>query len=150
MQQWTSEAPNAGFTAPTTTPWLPVPPSARTVNAEGESRQPDSLLNFYKTLLKLRHTEPALMFGDYVTLNPEDPNIFSFLRRVPPGKEGPNIVVALNMSGEKHVLDLSKKDQGIGGKRASVLASNCFPSGKSISLSAIELPAFGTAVLSVQ
>lgn len=148
--QWTSEAPNAGFTTPTATPWLPIPPSARTVNVDVESKQPDSLLNFYKTLLKLRHTEPALMFGDYATLNPEDPNIFSFLRRVPPGKEGHNIVVALNMSGEKHVLDLSKKDQGIGGKSVSVLASNCFPSGKKLSLSSIELPAFGAAVLSVQ
>ena len=71
MQQWTSEAPNAGFTTATATPWLPIPPSARAVNAEVESRQPDSLLNFYKTVLTLRHTEPVLMFGDYVTLNPE-------------------------------------------------------------------------------
>jgi len=148
--QWTSEAPNAGFTTPTATPWLPIPPSARTVNVEVESKQPDSLLNFYKTLLKLRHTEPALMFGDYVTLNPEDPNIFSFLRRVPAGKEGHPIVVAINMSSEKRVLDLNKKGQSIGGKRASVLASNCFPSGTTISLSAIELPAFGAALMSVE
>ena len=148
--QWTSEAPNAGFTTATATPWLPVPPSARTVNVEVESKQPDSLLNFYKTLLQLRHAEPALMFGDYVTLNPEDQSVFSFLRRVPAGKEGHNIVVALNMSGEKRVLDLRKKDQGIGSKSALILASNCFPSGKKLFLSNIELPAFGAVVLSVE
>ena len=34
--QWTSAVPNAGFTAPNVTPWLPVPPSA----AYGECRRP--------------------------------------------------------------------------------------------------------------
>jgi alpha-glucosidase len=148
--QWTPEAPNAGFTTATATPWLPVPPSARTINVEVESKDPDSLLNFYKTLLKLRQTEPALMFGDYITLNPDDPNVFSFLRRVPSGKECRNIVVALNMSGEKRTVDFTKKDQGIGGKNAKVLESNCFLAGKSLSLSSVELPAYGAVVLSVQ
>jgi alpha-glucosidase len=148
--QWTPEAPNAGFTTATATPWLPVPPSARTINVEVESKDPDSLLNFYKTLLKLRQTEPALMFGDYITLNPDDPNVFSFLRRVPSGKEGRNIVVALNMSGEKRTMDFTKNDQGIGGNNAKVLESNCFPAGKALTLSSVELPAYGAVVLSVQ
>jgi alpha-glucosidase len=148
--QWTAEAPNAGFTTATATPWLPVPPSARTVNVEVQTKDPDSLLNFYKSLLKLRRTEPALVNGDYVTLNPDDPHVFSFLRRVPSGKEGRNIVVALNMSGEKRTMDFTKKDQGIGGKNAKVLESNCFDDGKALTLSSVELPAYGAVVLSVQ
>lgn len=148
--QWTADVPNAGFTTATAAPWLPVPPSARTINVDVESKDPDSLLNFYKTLLKLRHTEPALMFGDYVTLNPDDPNVFSFLRRVPSGKEGRNIVVALNMSGEKVTMDFTKKDQGLGGKNAKVLESNCFPAGKALALSGVELPAYGAVLLSVE
>ena len=35
-------------------------------------RTPDSILNFYKQLLALRRTEPALVSGGYVTINPDD------------------------------------------------------------------------------
>src|SRR5215468_3196818 len=89
--QWSSAVPNAGFTAPDVKPWLPIPPNARTVNVEVQSGESESLLNFYKSLLKLRHSEPALMSGDYLTLNPDDPHVFSFLRR--PSSGGRSVVV---------------------------------------------------------
>jgi alpha-glucosidase len=144
--QWTSAVPNAGFTAPNVKPWLPIPSSARTVNVEVESAAPESLLSFYKSLLKLRHTEPALVSGDYVTLNPDDAHVFSFLRR-PPSK-GRSLVVALNMSNQRQTIKFDLTRQNIQEKTGSVLQSN-FDAGSKLDLGAITLPPFGAVVLAL-
>jgi alpha-glucosidase len=88
--QWDG-GPQAGFT--TGTPWLPVPPSAATHNVAAESADPDSQLNFYKRLVKLRRRSPALLHGDYAPLG-DDPQVFAYRRSLP----GETMVVALNMS----------------------------------------------------
>ncbi len=139
--QWTSAAPNAGFTDPTVTPWLPVPPSARTVNVEAESAQRESLLNFYKQLLKLRHTEPALLFGSYVGLTPDDPAVFSFERHIP-ATQGHSLVVALNMSRDPHTVALAPSAHG------KVLCSNYTADGRPLDLTNLALPPFGAVVIS--
>jgi alpha-glucosidase len=144
--QWTSAVPNADFTAPDVKPWLPIPPSARTVNVEVQSGESQSLLNFYKSLLKLRHTEPALISGDYVTLNPDDPHVFSFLRRPPSGR---SVVVALNMSDQKQTVKFDLKKQRVKGNTASVLQSN-FEAAASVDLGAVTLPPFGAILLAVE
>src|SRR5271170_5274852 len=64
--QW-NDSPNAGFSR--ATPWLPVPATYKTHNVASELNDPDSVLQFYKRLLALRHHEPALLDGDYVALN---------------------------------------------------------------------------------
>ncbi len=144
--QWTPAAPNAGFTTPTATPWLPVPPNARTINVETELADPNSLLNFYKGLLKLRHTETALMFGDYKTLNPDDADVFSFERKVPQGGQGRNIVVAMNMSAAVHTV----KFDDVGAKGGVVMQSNYSASGSKVDLGGLELPPFGAVVVAVE
>lgn len=145
--QWTSAVPNAGFTSPDVKPWLPIPPSARTVNVEVQSGEPQSLLTFYKSLLKLRHTEPALISGDYVTLNPDDRHVFSFLRRAPSG--GRSVVVALNMSDQKQTVKFDLKKQNVQGKGVAVLQSN-FEPGDRMSLGAVTLPPFGAILLAIE
>ena len=55
--QWKNEK-NAGFS--THEPWLPVPASYATHNVETESKDPNSVLNFYKRILALRHTNDEL------------------------------------------------------------------------------------------
>ncbi|MGC1684468.1 MAG: alpha-glucosidase, partial [Candidatus Acidiferrales bacterium] len=76
--QWNHDA-NAGFTKGT--PWLPVPPSYTTHNVADEMKDRNSILNFYKALLALRHTNPALLEGTYTALNVDDPDIISYLRQ---------------------------------------------------------------------
>jgi alpha-glucosidase len=144
--QWTAAAPNAGFTMPGATSWLPVPPSARMVNVETELAEKDSLLNFYKRLLTLRHTEPGLITGDYETLNPTDANVMSFLRK--PAK-GRSVLVALNMSAEKQTVSFDLKSQKIGGKNGGILISSFGGEGQ-MDLKKMDLPPFGAVVLSVQ
>ncbi len=89
--QWTG-GPNAGFT--TGKPWLPVPPSATTHNVADEWKDPASVLSFYRQLLALRHSNAALLDGEYLPLVENDPNVVAYLRRA--GKE--TVLVALNLS----------------------------------------------------
>jgi len=102
--QW-DESDNAGFSK--STPWLPVPPTAKTHNVADESKDPDSVLNFYKRVLKLRHTNRALLDGAYVPQNQNDQNVLSYLRAY----KDQAVLVALNMSGaeQKVSFDLSKR-----------------------------------------
>jgi alpha-glucosidase len=102
--QW-NESENAGFS--TAKPWLPVPASYKTHNVASESNNPDSVLQFYKRLLALRRTEPALLDGDYVALDQNNPNVLSYLRRY----KGGAVLVALNMSAmpQKPEFDLSRQ-----------------------------------------
>src|SRR5215207_2593916 len=92
---------HAGFTTPAATPWLPVPPSARTKNVAAQERDASSLLNFYKRLITLRRASPALLDGDYAAVG-NDPHVYAYVRRTP----GQRMLVALNMSGESRALPL--------------------------------------------
>jgi glycosidase len=67
--QWTS-SPNAGFCSDELIPWLPVSPGYETINVDSEKSSPDSLLNCYKALLKLRKETPALHSGSLNLLPP--------------------------------------------------------------------------------
>ncbi len=60
---WTGDATNAGFT--TGTPFRPVAPNAATNNVQAQQADPQSLLNFYRALLKLRNTLPSIARGSY-------------------------------------------------------------------------------------
>jgi alpha-glucosidase len=86
-------------------PWLPVPPSYKTHNVDTEKKDPNSVLSFYRQLLALRHHEPALLEGNYIALNEDDPNVLTFVRQY----KNEAILVALNMSAgqQKLLLDLS-------------------------------------------
>ena len=53
--QW-NDSPNAGFSQ--AAPWLPVPASYKTHNVASELKDPDSVLQFYRRLLTLRHHQP--------------------------------------------------------------------------------------------
>ena len=82
--------------SPQGTPWLPVPPSAKTHNVASELNDPNSILQFYRQLLVLHHQNPALLDGDYVALNQDDPNVLAYLRRY----KNEAVLVVLNMSGD--------------------------------------------------
>ena len=111
--QWDSSK-NAGFT--TGTPWLPVPPTYKTHNVAAESKDQDSVLQFYRQVLKLRHTNQALLYGTYVAVNENDPNVLSYLRVY----KGRRVVVALNMSGLPQKVALPSKSAGFSSARSLI------------------------------
>jgi alpha-glucosidase len=101
--QW-DESDNAGFS--TAAPWLPVPPTYKTHNVADESKDLNSVLAFYKKVLKMRHTNKALLAGSYTPLNENDPNVLSYSRTY----KDQVVLVALNMSGaaQRVSFDLAK------------------------------------------
>jgi alpha-glucosidase len=103
--QWDGSE-NAGFTK--ASPWLPVPPAYKTHNVAAESQEPDSVLEFYKKVLKLRHTNRALLDGSYTALNDSDQNVFSYLRSY----KGETVLVALNMSGSPQKVNFELRKNG--------------------------------------
>jgi alpha-glucosidase len=98
--QW-ANAPNGGFCPPGVRPWLPVNPNyAQGINVADQQDDPDSLLNFYRRLLRLRRATPALRRGDYRALTPRHRDVLLFERSVPEQ----TCVIALNFSARAHSL----------------------------------------------
>jgi oligo-1,6-glucosidase len=77
--QW-DDSPQAGFT--TGTPWLAVNPNHTTVNAAAAVADPDSVYHHYRKLAELRHSEPAVVAGDFTMLLPHDERLYAFTRRL--------------------------------------------------------------------
>lgn len=75
--QWNQEA-HAGFTSGT--PWLPVGRNYAKVNVKVQMEDDDSILCFYKRLIALRNTEPALYAGNYRPLEATG-NVLAYIRR---------------------------------------------------------------------
>jgi alpha-glucosidase len=101
--QWNADA-NAGFTGAGVTPWLPVPPTYATVNVKAEESEPDSLFDWYKTLIRLKKTNPAFAHGDNVMLDTENTRVLSWTRQTP---GAPSIVVSVNFTADPQTVSLS-------------------------------------------
>ncbi|MFI1388038.1 alpha-glucosidase [Streptomyces griseoaurantiacus] len=77
--QWDT-SPHAGFT--TGRPWLAVNPNHDRINAAAQYEDPDSVYHYYRRLIELRHTEPAVADGDFRMLLPHDERVYAFTRRL--------------------------------------------------------------------
>jgi alpha-glucosidase len=143
--QWDTSK-NAGFST-ADRPWLPVPPSAAEYNVSVESREPGSILAFYKRLIALRRSEPALRDGRYVPLNEDDPNVLSFLRKNP--GEGDSVLVVLNMSAEARTVRFALDAFGVREKSPRPLISAPEIGKESTLLAHFTIPAFGVFIGSV-
>ena len=75
--QWDA-TPNAGFTAGV--PWLQVNPNYTEVNVRKETDDPHSVLHFYRNLIFLRQSHPALLLGSFEMLLPEHEQLYAFRR----------------------------------------------------------------------
>lgn len=75
--QWT-DGENAGFT--TGTPWLRLGDDYAVRNAKGESEDPNSILNFYKKMIALRHAHKTFVYGRFEVVQPETPDYFGYRR----------------------------------------------------------------------
>lgn len=138
MQWNTSE--NAGFSD--AKPWLPVPASYKTHNVETELKNADSILNFYKRVLALRHDDPALRDGDYVAINENDHNVLSYLRRY----KDEAVLVALNMSSSPQEVSFDLRSQGIKATTASTLLTTMKTNGDKAPLRSMTLEPFSVYI----
>lgn len=77
--QWDS-TPNAGFAPAGAAPWLPLADDFARVNVQGQEQDPASDLNYFRALTRLRREHPALVGGDYRSLDGEYPDVFAYER----------------------------------------------------------------------
>ncbi|HEY6768833.1 MAG TPA: alpha-glucosidase C-terminal domain-containing protein [Candidatus Sulfotelmatobacter sp.] len=109
---------------------MPVPPTYKTHNVAAESKDPDSILQFYTKVLKLRHTNPALLDGNYTPLNESDANVLSYLRIY----KGEAVLVALNMSGSLQKVNFQLSHHGYASARSLLSTPKSSSSGDSVTL----------------
>jgi len=131
---------NAGFTAAANA-WLPVAPDHAWCNVAAESRDPRSLLNYYKTLIRLRREVPALRDGQVKMVEAGNPDVVAFLRM----KDSSTVLVALNFSAQPRT---ARFQLGAAGKLRTLASSYGAPEAESAA--ALALPAFGAYVGAAQ
>ncbi|MBP2000928.1 oligo-1,6-glucosidase [Paenibacillus shirakamiensis] len=115
--QW-DNTDHAGFTSGT--PWIDVNSNYMEVNAANAVKDPDSIYNYYKEMIKLRKEHPILVYGEYHLLLPDDPDIYAYTRT---SNEG-TILVILNFYGREPVF---KAPKSIVMEGAVLLISNYAP-----------------------
>lgn len=131
---WNNSA-NGGFSPVNVETWLPVNPNyAEGINVRDQHDNPDSLLNYYKKLIRVRKQTPALVTGEYKPLHEKAPDYFAFLRYTPEQ----TVLVVLNYSPEHHELKFNLA----GKKTAHILFSSAGRSKKDEALTHLSLGAF--------
>jgi len=135
--QWDASAQADFSTNPNT--WLPVPPTYTTVNVKGEESDPDSLFAWYQTLIRLKKTNPALGEGTEQILDPDNPNVLSWMRK---GSDNSAVVVSVNFKPELQTVTLSIPGGGATLKTLLKTPGAADPT----SLNSIELGPFGVYV----
>jgi alpha-glucosidase len=75
-------------------PWLPLNDEYGKINVESELQDENSVLNYYKELIKLRNEHKALYDGDYEELLSYSPGIYAYARTAQDKSE--RIIVIMN------------------------------------------------------
>ncbi len=101
--QWDG-SPNAGFTDGT--PWIQPPENYRAINVAAALQDPDSILHFYKSLIRLRKENPLISDGKIEFLYPDETRLLAYRRFL--GAE--SLFVFNNLSGKEICLDGVRTD----------------------------------------
>jgi glycosidase len=101
--QWTG-GENAGFSSPGVKTWLPLSPKFGERNVEMEDKDPDSLLNLYRRLLKLRKETDELSAGylELVHVPMASKNLLTYKRFV---NKNSSIKMYLNFGSESLIIN---------------------------------------------
>lgn len=78
-------------------PWININPNYKTINVKNQINDEYSILNFYKTMIKIRKSNEALIYGEYKLILEDDKNIYAYKRVL--GSD--EFIIITNMSNEK-------------------------------------------------
>lgn len=119
--QWDATK-NAGFTDGS--PWLPVNENHSYIHVEAEDKDPNSCLNYFRKMVRLRKNNPVLVYGDYELLFPDHESLYAYTRTLGEDK----MLVLLNFSTQTTTVDLpenlSVKETLINNYPAAIEAEN--------------------------
>src|SRR5215210_1572983 len=110
--QWDGTA-NAGFT--NGTPWIKVNPNYKTINAAAQEDDSNSVLNYFKKVVKLRKENAVLVYGKYTLLDKNNPKVYAYTRE----GEGKKMLVLLNFTSTN-----ARTNAALNTAKAKILLSN--------------------------
>lgn len=113
--QW-DDSVNAGFTDGT--PWIKVNDNYKAINAKSQINDPDSVFSYYKQLIKLRHENDIIVYGDYELLEPSSDENFIYTRK----HEDKTLLVMCNFTDKE--INVSDDTYDKLPQNAAVLISN--------------------------
>jgi len=143
--QWFNN-PNGGFSPSGVETWLPVNPNYKDgINVKDQQHNPNSLLNYYKHILRVRKNTPALIEGEYLPLQNTAKDYFAFLRV----SSGQTILVVLNFSEQSLDLDFSRT-QEIKGRNLHVVFSSAVRSSTDLTPKKLHIGAFEVFIAEVK
>lgn len=97
--QWTNAA-HAGFS--TTAPWIKVNPNYVGINVEDQESNEQSILNFYRRMIKFRKENPTLVYGEYESIQNGHQEVYAYRR----WDSENDFLVVLNFSDQEIQFDL--------------------------------------------
>lgn len=123
--QW-DDSPYAGFS--TAKPWFELNPNYTEINVQAAENDPNSILNYYRNLLKFRKENEIAVYGSYKEHLKESRTLYVFEREY----EGQRMLV-INSFTDKNVrfeapsgFDLSKGELVLSNYRICPLSDNSF------------------------
>jgi alpha-glucosidase len=144
--QW-NDTKDAGFSTADKT-WLPVAPDYKTVNVATEEGEPHSLLNWYKQLIAMRNSDPALRDGKETMLDDTNPSVLSYVRQGVAGS--PSVVVELNFTASEQTVSLDPRKAGVTGTTVKTLLTDAPSLEHANTLHNLVLPPYASWIGSVQ
>ena len=98
---WSGSKPNAGFSDGD--PWLPLDPSHVSDAVDTQADDPDSVLSFFRRVIRFRQENPALVSGDSTFLSSPDDGLL-ILR----SHEERHLLCGFNLSAHRLAFDVDK------------------------------------------
>lgn len=97
--QWDATL-NGGFSSGT--PWAKVNENYKEINVAAQNKDPKSVLNHFRKMVKLRKDNKVLIYGKYQILQAEHPEIYAFTRTLDTKK----LLVLLNFTDHESSIEL--------------------------------------------
>ena len=99
--QWDSTK-NGGFTEGK--PWKKVNDNHQTINVVAQNKDPKSILNHFRKMVKLRKDNPVLVYGQYQILQESHSEIYAYTRTL----DEQQVLVLLNFSKKQATITLEE------------------------------------------
>ncbi|WP_299119971.1 alpha-glucosidase [uncultured Winogradskyella sp.] len=102
--QW-NDSENAGFT--TGNPWKSVNKNYRDINVEAQDKDPNSVLNHFRKMTKLRNDNEVFVYGAYEMLDKHNKQVYAYTRTL----DNKKVLVLLNFSDQESEISLEEIKQ---------------------------------------
>ena len=98
--QW-NDSEFAGFSK--NKPWIDINSNYKKINVESEEDYSESILNYYREIIRIRKNNLTLIYGDFLDLEPDNEKLYIYKR----WDKQKTFIVILNFSDDKILCDLN-------------------------------------------